>query len=64
MGTLNVEPRAEVALANEQPELIDAQTQLQNSYLRLSELFRNGPQIKIRNAQLEVTGQLQYQPRY
>src|SRR5512133_2374702 len=38
VGTLNVR-RAEVALANERPELFDAQTQLKNSYLRLSELF-------------------------
>ncbi len=38
VGKLNVQ-RAEVALANEQPELFNAQTQLRNSYLRLSELF-------------------------
>jgi len=37
VGTLNVN-RAEVALANERPELVDAQTQLKNSYLRLGEL--------------------------
>ena len=30
--------RAEVALANEEPELIQAQTDLRNSYLRLSDL--------------------------
>src|SRR6266513_3507516 len=34
VGKLNVR-RAEVALANERPELINAQTQLKNSYLRL-----------------------------
>ncbi len=38
VGTLNVQ-RAEVALANERPELINAQTQLKNSYLRLGELL-------------------------
>src|SRR5262249_24579762 len=35
---LNVE-RAEVALANERPELFNPQTELRNSYLRLAELF-------------------------
>ena len=39
VGALNVS-RAEVALANEQPELIDAQTRLQNSYLRLEPIDR------------------------
>src|SRR5438876_7315369 len=34
VGALNVQ-RAEVALANERPQLIDAQTQLKNSYLHL-----------------------------
>src|SRR6266487_6482803 len=38
VSKLNVE-RAEVALANERPELFNAQTELKNSYLRLSELF-------------------------
>ena len=38
VGALNVQ-RAEVALANERPELINAQIQLRNSYLRLAELF-------------------------
>src|SRR5437870_13346092 len=38
VGNLNVQ-RAEVALANEQPELFNAQTQLKNSYLRLGDLF-------------------------
>lgn len=63
VGRLNVS-RAEVALANEQPELIDAQTQLQNSYLRLSELFGMDLKSKSVNAQFEVTGQLQYQARH
>ena len=38
VGKLNVQ-RAEVALANEQPELFNAQTDLKNSYLRLAELL-------------------------
>src|SRR5262249_1579860 len=37
VGSLNVS-RADVALANERPELIDAQTLLENSYLRLNQL--------------------------
>ena len=41
VGNLNVQ-RAEVALANEQPELFNAQTQLKNSYLRLGDLFGTG----------------------
>jgi outer membrane protein len=63
VGTLNVN-RAEVALANEQPELIDSQTQLQNSYLHLSELFGMDLKEKSANAQFEVTGQLQYLARH
>jgi outer membrane protein len=63
VGQLNVR-RAEVALANEQPEFIDAQTQLQNSYLRLSELFGIDSHAKTGAAAFEVTGQLQYQPRH
>src|SRR5213082_1357028 len=38
VSKLNVQ-RAEVALANERPELFNAQTELKNSYLRLAELF-------------------------
>src|SRR6267378_6985190 len=38
VSKLNVQ-RAEVALANERPELFNAQTELENSYLRLAELF-------------------------
>src|ERR1700704_6376434 len=63
VGQLNVS-RAEVALANEQPELIDAQTQLKNSYLRLGELFGMDLKSKSVHAQFEVTGQLQYQARH
>jgi outer membrane protein len=62
VGELNVR-RAEVALANEHTELIDAQTQLKNSYLRLGELLgpKSGPNS--RNSQFEAAGELQYQPR-
>jgi outer membrane protein len=62
VGQLNV-GRAEVALANERTELIDAQTQLKNSYLRLGELLgtKSGPNSP--NSQFEVLGQLQYQPQ-
>ncbi|MEP7077691.1 MAG: TolC family protein [Chthoniobacterales bacterium] len=62
-GELNVR-RAEVALANEQPELIEAQTRLQNNILRLHEL------LALRNTEngvtmaFEVAGQLRYQPRH
>jgi outer membrane protein TolC len=61
VGQLNV-GRAEVALANERTELIEARTQLKNSYLRLGELLgpRFGP--KSPNSQFEISGQLQYQP--
>ncbi len=55
--------RAEVALANEQPELIQAQTDLQNSYLRLSELC--GLEASAPNEQpFEISGTLEYEPRH
>jgi outer membrane protein TolC len=64
VGKLNVQ-RAEVALANERPELFNAQTQLQNSYLRLGDLFgldsrfgQTGP------ASFELAGELLYQPNH
>ena len=55
--------RAEVALANEEPELIQAQTDLRNSYLRLSDLCG----IDARTSgepQFEAIGTLQYEPRH
>jgi outer membrane protein len=55
--------RAEVALANEEPELIQAQTDLRNSYLRLSDLCG----IDTRSSgepQFEAVGALQYEPRH
>src|SRR5437870_12696917 len=62
VSKLNVQ-RAEVALANERPELFNAQTELKNSYLRLSELFgtdvRPGGQLP----PFEISGELQYRPK-
>jgi outer membrane protein len=62
VGQLNVR-RAEVAVANEQTELIDAQTQLKNSYLRLGEQLGSSAGLNSRNPQFEAAGQLQYEPR-
>jgi outer membrane protein len=58
VGQLNVS-RAEVALANEQPQLVDARTQANNSYLHLSELCGFDPKT-----QPSIVGQLQYHPRH
>ena len=62
VGALNVS-RAEVALANEQPELIDAQTRLGNSHLQLGQLL--GFDLRSSSAPLrfEVAGDLQYHSR-
>lgn len=62
VGELNVR-RAEVALGNEQPELIDAQTRLQLSYLQLGGLLGLQTQNGSSNPGFEVAGQMQYQPR-
>jgi len=59
VSALNVS-RAEVALANEQPELIDAQTRLENSYLRLSQLLGVDPRSSVSPLRFEAAGQLQY----
>ncbi|MEY2498006.1 MAG: outer membrane protein [Verrucomicrobiota bacterium] len=61
VGALNVS-RAEVALANEQPELIDAQTLLQNSYLRLGQLL--GMDGRAKTMAFEAEGALEYSPRH
>ena len=61
VGTLNVS-RAEVALANEQPELIDAQTRLLNSELRLAQLI--GIDASGKPVSAEASGQLQYAPKH
>ena len=63
VGKLNVQ-RAEVALANERPELINAQTQLKNSYLRLGELFGIDFPPDSEQAPFEISGQLQYQSNH
>lgn len=63
VGKLNVQ-RAEVALANERPELFNAQTQLRNSYLRLGDLFGADAGPGSRAASFEVSGELQYQPNH
>jgi len=63
VGALNVS-RAEVALANEQPELIDAETSLENSYLRLSELLGVNSRGSAASSRFEAAGQLQYHPRH
>jgi len=61
VGALNVQ-RAQVALANERPELVNAQTELKNSYLHLGELlgieFPKGSE----RAPFEISGELQYRP--
>ena len=59
VGTLNVR-RAQVALANEEPELANAETQLRNSYLRLGELFGIDYRTQTEQSPFEVAGQLQY----
>jgi outer membrane protein TolC len=59
VGQLNVH-RAEVALATEQPELVDAQTQLKNAYLRLGELLGTDAG----KTSFEIAGRLGYQPRH
>jgi outer membrane protein TolC len=61
VGSLNVS-RAEVALANEQPELIDAQTRLQNSELRLAQLI--GVDNSGQAVSVQANGQLQYAPKH
>jgi outer membrane protein TolC len=63
VGNLNVQ-RAEVALANEQPELFNSQTQLKNSYLRLGDLFGTEVRPRGETAPFEVSGELQYQPNH
>jgi len=63
VGKLNVQ-RAEVALANEQPELFNAQTDLKNSYLRLAELFGTDIPPGEEAPPFEISGQLQYRPNH
>src|SRR6059036_3764547 len=63
VGALNVQ-RAEVALANERPELINAQTQLKNSYLRLAELLGTDFPPGAQGTPFEIAGELQYHSRH
>ena len=63
VSNLNVQ-RAEVALANERPELFNAQTELKNSYLRLAELFGTDLAPGRQAPPFEVSGELQYRPNH
>lgn len=59
VGELNVH-RAEVALANEQPELIDAETRLQNSRLQLATLLGIETSAGSAAAAIDTSGDLRY----
>jgi outer membrane protein TolC len=59
VGELNVH-RAEVALANEQPELIDAETRLQNSRLQLATLLGIEVPAGSAAAAVDTNGDLRY----
>ena len=61
VGQLNVS-RAEVSLANEQPELFQARTDLQNSFLRLGELL-GATSVSSGEPPFAVSGGLIYEPR-
>jgi len=63
VSKLNVE-RAEVALANERPELFNTQTDLKNSYLRLAELFGTDLRPGAQAPPFEIYGELQYRPNH
>lgn len=63
VGELNVR-RADVAVANEQPELIDAETRLQNSYLRINELCGFETKRGARPPFIEPTTRLEYLPQH
>src|SRR5437870_12315277 len=63
VSKLNVQ-RAEVALANERPELFNAQTELKNSYLRLAELFGIDLPPGQQAPPFEISGELQYRPNH
>src|SRR5438093_2111632 len=63
VSKLNVE-RAEVAVANERPELFNAQTELRNSYLRLAELFGTDLRAGAQAPRFEIAGELQYRPNH
>src|SRR5438552_1454870 len=63
VSKLNVQ-RAEVALANERPELFNTQTDLKNSYLRLAELFGTDVRPGAQTPPFEISGELQYRPNH
>jgi outer membrane protein len=63
VGKLNVQ-RAEVALANERPELFDTQTELKNSYLHLAELLGIDVPPGAQSPPFEISGELQYRPNH
>jgi len=63
VSNLNVQ-RAEVALANERPELFNAETQVKNSYLRLGDLFGIDTGSTGERPPFEISGELQYQPNH
>ena len=63
VGKLNVQ-RAEVALANERPELFDTQTELKNSYLHLAELLGIDIPPGAQSPPFEISGELQYRPNH
>src|SRR5881409_3665707 len=63
VSKLNVQ-RAEVALANERPELFNTQTDLKNSYLRLAELFGTDLPPGRQAPPFEISGELQYRPNH
>ena len=62
VGELNVR-RADVALANEQPQLIGAETSVQNSYLRLSDLMGIQTNGRARVQPFQAAGRLEYRPK-
>ncbi len=59
VGELNVR-RADVALANEQPELIDAETRLQNSHLQLATLLGIETPNQSTAPSFQAAGELRY----
>lgn len=59
VGQLNVH-RAEVAASNEKTEVIDAETQVNMSYLRLGELLGKENDPKSNKPSLDIYGNLQY----
>ena len=63
VGKLNVQ-RAEVAVANERPELFNAQTELKNSYLRLAELLGIDLRPGTQAPPFEIAGELEYRPNH